>query len=187
MKIMNFILNIITIFLFLRCFLFPCYSDDLFSLKEEAKKISKKIIKKYGKERIISLIKDLTNENPLIAKKAIIEFTKLGEQEMVSLGLKYPSSIVKIVSAKGLREIGTKKILPSLLQALEKANSEFLKGGSEVIIENRELKKNLIETISKITGLKYESLDVDDNEAISRMIQEVKDMIKDTTKSSTNE
>lgn len=98
---------------------------------------------------------DLASEKTQSALSAVDQLRKIGDTRMLLVAMKYPSRSVQIRAARGLRENGDKSMLPELIVALEKANVDRLKGGTETMLNNRELKSELVATIAKHAGVKY--------------------------------
>lgn len=99
---------------------------------------------------------DLSSKNPLVANAAMDQLTQLNDKQMLLVALSYPSPVIQIRAAKSLQAIGDKSTVPELLEVLKKANKSAIKGGSDTVSWNRDLKSELIATISKLSEVKYE-------------------------------
>lgn len=103
-----------------------------------------------------SVCADLASDNPRAALLAVDKIGELGDKQMLLIALKYPSSPVKARAARSLRDAGDKLAIPELMIALERANVDYMRGGTETILLNRELKSELVATMAKLSGVAYE-------------------------------
>jgi hypothetical protein len=90
---------------------------------------------------------------------------------LVAQALRYPASSVQMEAAKRLAVIGCRSDVSALVAALQAANADLLMGGSEVVIQNRELKRALLSTIQSLTSLDFSKTDVDSQDSVNEAIE----------------
>lgn len=96
----------------------------------------------------------------LTAKKSLEKALQKNDKETIRLGLKrFLSFKVKMDIAKAIAQLEDKSFVPDLIDALEK-NQGVLSGGTETDILQALLSRELIITIEKLTGLKFNLRDL---------------------------
>ncbi len=124
------------------------------------------------------LVLDLGGPDPQKARIAVRRFAELEENKMVALALEYPASSVRIEAARQLKGSMGREILPSVVDALERANNDLLFGGSEVSIANRQLKTLLIGVICEATGCDPREVPVEDGASVRNLIANVRQSLR---------
>ena len=156
----------------------PIGSNDESSMKQQARLAATSIEDEVPSAELEDLLTDMTGSDPMKAKKAVRRLASIGGTRVVAVALKYPASSVQIEAAKQLKRTEDKDVLPRVIAALETANADLVKGGTEVVLANRELKRNLVEVIGNITKLDFGSVSVRDTEAIQNVIESAKEWMQ---------
>lgn len=140
------------------------------TLKRRAELAATNLAGQITQEKLARLLIDMTGDDPTAAKTAVQKLADLGATNVIVVALEYPASSVQIEAAKQLMPIANKAILPHVVSALETANGDLLKGGSEVVLANRDLKQKLLSLIENITKLDFANISVKDTDAIQNVI-----------------
>lgn len=148
-----------------------CYAGEHdMSLYQRAKRVAADVSERLPEEELQKLLVDLTGEDPSVARIAVCRFAELGATNVVVLALEYPASSVQIEAAKRLKGSKGKEVILSAVEALEAANNDLLKGGTEVILANKELKTLLVDVICDATGRDPRDVSAEDHASIQRLI-----------------
>lgn len=148
-----------------------CYAAEHdATLHQRAKQAVSDVTGRLPEAELQKLVMDLIGSDPTVARIAVGRFAELGATNVVALALEYPASLVQIEAAKRLKGSRGKQVVLSAVDALEVANNDLLKGGTEVVIANKRLKALLIDVICDATGRDPRDVSVEDQNSVQGLI-----------------
>lgn len=135
-----------------------------------------------GKEylnKIKSLEKDFLTGKGIVCAKAFEELVKENRMEIIVKGLSRQDDFsVKLMAAEAIKKAPYMQFLPEIIVAL-KADNIKIEGSESEIITHNSYKKNLIESIEKLTKEHSEITDYNDPEQVENFIKQTKKFLKE--------
>ncbi len=124
------------------------------------------------------ILNDFRSENKLEYGKIVKDIANMGDEDMLAILLNNTCSYEKMLAVEQLADMGSKKSLHAMVEALDREN-EFLTTGfgfsnTEIDLQNKEIQKNLIRGIERITNIRCDTHDNYSRESVLSYLNKIK-------------